>query len=103
MFEIICSVHVTGLPDHLYPQPLNTMLKSFRTPDASNLSPQSRIVLNHLQAVGSITAVEASAVHRVRSVSRRITEIGDEGFNIRKEFKRDVNGQRYVRYVLVAA
>lgn len=69
-------------------------------PSASNLSPQARIVLNHLQAVGSITAVEASAVHRVRSVSRRITEINDEGFRIRKEHKRDVNGQRYVRYVL---
>jgi len=73
-----------------------------RIPDAARLTPQSRVVLNHLKAAGSITAVEASAVHRVRSLSRRITEISDEGFKVKKEHKKDVNGQRYVRYSLVA-
>jgi hypothetical protein len=63
------------------------------------LSPQAQIVLKHLRAAGSITAVEANAVHRIRSVSRRITELLDAGFVILKEHKRDVNGQRYVRYV----
>jgi hypothetical protein len=67
------------------------------------LSPQSVTVLKHLQKVGSITAVEASAVHRVRSLSRRITEIRDAGFCVQKEFKQDVTGQRYVRYSLDAA
>lgn len=66
------------------------------------LSPQSQIVLTHLRAVGSISALEASAVHRVRSLSRRITEINDAGYPVRKEFKRDVTGQRYVRYSLEA-
>ena len=64
------------------------------------MSPQSALVLKHLRATGSITAVEAAAVHRVRSVSRRISEIRDYGFMVTKDHKRDVNGQRYVRYVL---
>lgn len=72
------------------------------------LSPQASRVYDHLLRAGSITNVEANAVHRVRSVSRRITEIGDafdaaavSNFDIRKEFRRDATGQRYVRYHLV--
>jgi hypothetical protein len=66
------------------------------------LTPQARIALSHLQKVGSITNVEANAVHRIRSLSRRITEIQDAGFPVHKEFKRDATGQRYVRYSLQA-
>lgn len=62
------------------------------------LSPQSLIVLRHLRKTRSITNVEANAVHGVRSVSRRITEIIRAGFLIEKDFRKDVNGQRYVRY-----
>jgi hypothetical protein len=72
-----------------------------RTP----LSPQATKVLEHMQKTGSISNVEAHAVHRVRSVSRRMTEIDralvDSGYRIDKEFKRDVTNQRYVRYSLV--
>ncbi|KAF1049348.1 helix-turn-helix domain-containing protein [Xylophilus sp.] len=64
------------------------------------LTPQTRKVLAHLETVGSITNVEAHAVHGIRSVSRRITELRDAGAPIRKEQKRDPIGQRYVRYVL---
>lgn len=63
------------------------------------LSPQAKIVLKHLLSVGSITAVEASAVHRIRSLSRRVTELDQVGgYLIQKEHKRDVVGQRYVKY-----
>ena len=65
-----------------------------------NLSPQAKIVAAHLKSEGSISAVEANAVHRIRSVSRRITELIDFGFEIIKEYRKDVNGQLYVRYVL---
>lgn len=69
------------------------------------LTPQAARVLEHMRKTGSITNVEANAVHRVRSVSRRITEISRalEGsdYEIRREFKRDVTGQLYVRYFLV--
>lgn len=64
------------------------------------LSPQAQLVLRHLQSVGSITNVEANAVHKVRSVSRRITEIQDAGVKIAKVRRRDHTGQVYVRYSL---
>ncbi|AOK28865.1 hypothetical protein AQ611_04910 [Burkholderia singularis] len=64
------------------------------------LTPQAQIVLRHLQSVGSITNVEANAVHRVRSLSRRITEIQDAGYRINKVRRRDCTGQQYVRYSL---
>lgn len=79
---------------------LNNRLAFADTLAVDRMSPQSRIVANHLKATGNITAVEAQAVHRIRSVSRRITELLDNGFEIIKEQKRDVNNQRYVRYVL---
>lgn len=78
-----------------------------------HLSPQASRVYDHLLRAGSITNVEANAVHRVRSVSRRITEIqegmlhatwrllGKQSIHIQKEFRRDATGQRYVRYHLV--
>jgi len=78
--------------------PLNRL--ALNDPSFNRMSPQTQIVANHLKATGSITAVEANAVHRIRSVSRRISELLDNGYVIRKEHKRDVNNQRYVRYVL---
>jgi len=68
---------------------------------STRLSPQARVVLNHLKNVGSITNVEANAVHRIRSLSRRITELQSiDAYRIEKEFKKDFTGQRYVRYSL---
>lgn len=63
------------------------------------ITPQAEKVLKHLVTTGSITNVEANAVLKCRSVSRRITEIKDElGTIINKEFRKDSTGQRYVRY-----
>ena len=64
------------------------------------MTPRAQLVLRHLIVEGSITNVEAHAVLRVRSVSRRITELRRNGIPIRKEFKKDSTGQRYVRYYL---
>lgn len=69
----------------------------------SELSPQAKRVLDHLNTAGSVTNVEANAVLKVRSVSRRITEIRDAGYDIKKSFSRDSTGQRYVRYSLLSA
>lgn len=66
----------------------------------ATLSPQANAVLKHLESAGSITNVEAHAVLRCRSVSRRITELCDAGFDISKSWKKDSTGQRYVRYEL---
>lgn len=64
------------------------------------MTPQAKLVLEHMRVTGSITNVEAHAVLRVRSVSRRITELLDAGFNIHKLRKTDSTGQLYVKYVL---
>lgn len=64
------------------------------------MTPQAQLVLRHLIVEGSITNVEAHTVLRVRSVSRRITELRRNGIPIHKEFKKDSTGQRYVRYYL---
>lgn len=65
-----------------------------------NLPPQEKIVLAHLMQHGSITAGEAHFVHRIRSLSRRITTLLDAGCVILKEDRRDLTGQRYRRYKL---
>lgn len=64
------------------------------------MTPQAQTILDHLIQQGSITNVEANAVHRCRSVSRRITEIQDEGHPVTKEWRRDTTGQRYLRYAM---
>lgn len=76
---------------------------TFRRAHASMemLSPQAVMVLKHMEEVGSISNVEAHSVLKVRSVSRRITELRDAGFEINKEQKLDSQGQRYVKYHLV--
>lgn len=65
------------------------------------LKQQTAVILNHLQRKGSITNVEAHAVHKVRSVSSRVAELRRAGYDIRSQYKRDAAMQRYVRYVLV--
>ena len=66
------------------------------------MRPQTRQVLRHLIAAGSITNVEAHAVLKCRSVSKRISELVNiHGIEVAKLHRRDSTGQRFVRYVLV--
>lgn len=65
------------------------------------MSPQTYQVLQHLIASGSITNVEAHAVLKCRSVSKRISElVNTYGLPVAKVYRRDSTGQRFVRYVL---
>lgn len=64
------------------------------------LRPQTRRIAEHLRDVGSISGVEASAMFKTRSLTRRIADLRDVGVEITSEFKKDSTGQRYVRYVL---
>ena len=67
------------------------------------LSPQAQQILSYMQnGNGTISGVEAQATMKVRSLTRRITEIRDAGFDIHSEWRRDPLGQRYVRYSLVS-
>ena len=64
--------------------------------------PQTHQVLCHLITAGSITNVEAHAVLKCRSVSKRISElVNTYGIDVAKLQRRDSTGQRFVRYVLI--
>lgn len=66
------------------------------------MHPQTYQVLQHLITAGSITNVEAHAVLKCRSVSKRISElVNTYGIDVAKLHRRDSTGQRFVRYVLI--
>ena len=62
---------------------------------------QTQIIYEHLCKKGSITNVEAAAMYKARSLTKRIHELKSGGAVIRSEWNRDPTGQRYVRYWLV--
>lgn len=73
------------------------------------LSPQTATVLRHLRSVGDISGVEAAAMYKVRSLTKRISEINDAlyygtdelpEYTIVGQWSVDNTGQRYKRYVL---
>lgn len=59
---------------------------------------QNVMLLNHFKIKGNITAIEAAAMYRVRSLTRRITDLKQRGHSIRSEVRTDATGQRYTRY-----
>lgn len=59
---------------------------------------QNAILLNHFKTAKSISNVEAQAVYRIRSLSRRVNDLEAQGHVIARERKVDPTGQRYVRY-----
>jgi hypothetical protein len=62
---------------------------------------QTQQLLKHLRKAGSITQREAIMDHSIQSLTRRITDLRLEGFNIQSLIKQHpVTGQRYTRYVL---
>ena len=48
----------------------------------------------------SISGVEAAELYRVRSLSRRICDLKELGWNIVSEWREDPLGQRYKKYTL---
>jgi len=69
--------------------------KDFRTVGEK---PQTRMLLDHFSDKRSITAVEAAALYRIRSLSRRIVDLTKGGHRFSKQHNVDPTGQRYVRY-----
>jgi hypothetical protein len=63
--------------------------------------PQVDMLLDHFMQRPSITAVEAAALYRIRSLSRRIVDLTKMGFRFSKQHSVDPTGQRYVRYHFV--
>lgn len=59
---------------------------------------QENALLTHFRKVGDITAVEATDLYRIRSLTRRVKTLREEGHDIQSVWKTDALGQRYVRY-----
>jgi len=63
------------------------------------MQPQDSSLENHLRRVGSITAVEAATLYKVRSITSNISRLRAAGLKISTDFKRDITGQKYARYL----
>lgn len=62
---------------------------------------QDEIVLRHLKEVGTITCMEAHMIYKIRSLTSVIARLKRRhGLMIDSILKKDLNGQRYVRYKL---
>lgn len=66
----------------------------------SALSPQCRQLLELLTAKGSVTALEAGGVYRIRALPRRIADLKEAGYTIVRDLTKDTTGQRYARYYI---
>ena len=62
------------------------------------LLPQDLQLLTHLESVGTITAVEAATVYKIRCLTSNIARLRTHGVQISTQFKKDLTGQRYARY-----
>tara|TARA_E500000331_G_scaffold99622_1_gene96443 strand:- start:6065 stop:6277 length:213 start_codon:yes stop_codon:yes gene_type:complete len=60
---------------------------------------QKELVTDHLRNVGSISNLEALSLYRIVHLPKVISKlIRDNNFSIRKEYKYDNTGARYLRY-----
>jgi 16S rRNA A1518/A1519 N6-dimethyltransferase RsmA/KsgA/DIM1 with predicted DNA glycosylase/AP lyase activity len=69
-----------------------------------NLSPQARVIFDHLVKTGSISAREALLDLGIggNALTRRIKDLKEAGFTIEHERRvHPATNQRYTRYVLV--
>lgn len=61
---------------------------------------QVQLLARHLEKAGSITNVEAQAMYKIRALPRRIKDLEERtGLKVKRVWKTDLTGQRYVRYV----
>lgn len=61
---------------------------------------QVELLARHLEEAGSITNVEAQAMYKIRALPRRIKDLEvTRGITVKRVWKTDLTGQRYVRYV----
>ena len=64
---------------------------------------QVSMLMEHFERKDSITGVEAAAVYKIRSLPRRIMDLKERGYVFTHEWKRDVTGQKYMRYILISS
>lgn len=62
---------------------------------------QNETILTHLRKARSISQREALIDHGIQSLTKRISELREMGYNIvTKHKKHPITGQRYARYVM---
>ena len=62
---------------------------------------QNQILLAHFKKAKTISMREALVDYSIQSLTKRISELRDMGYNIETQHKKHpVTGQRYARYVL---
>ena len=66
-----------------------------------NMLSQVDMLKRHFNRKKSITGVEAAAVYKIRSLPRRIMDLKEKGYTFTHEWKTDVTGQKYMRYILL--
>jgi len=64
---------------------------------------QVSMLMEHFERKDSITGVEAAAVYKIRSLPRRIMDLKERGYVFTHEWKKDVTGQKYMRYILISS
>lgn len=67
---------------------------------------QTSLLRDHFKARPndpSISSIEAQSMYRIRSLSRRINDLEEQGLLFHRAHRVDPTGQRYVRYTLIAA
>lgn len=60
-------------------------------------------LIHHFKNVGNITNVEAQSIYKIRALPRRVSDLENRGFRFKRVQKKDLTGQRYVRYYCVKA
>jgi hypothetical protein len=63
---------------------------------------QIELLIAHFETVDSISNIEAQAVYKIRALPRRISDLKSRGYVFRHDWRRDLTGQRYMRYVLIS-
>ena len=62
---------------------------------------QNEVLLKHLRKTRSISQREALIDHGIQSLTKRISELRAQGYNIKTVHKKHpITGQRYARYVM---
>lgn len=59
---------------------------------------QVNMLLDHFRVTPTISALEAAALFRIRSLSRRVNDLEALGYTFHRDVRKDSTGQLYTRY-----
>jgi len=63
---------------------------------------QVQLIKNHLDSGKGISHYEAMNLYRIASLSRRINDLEEQGYEVKRDRKKDLTGRTYVRYTKAA-